>query len=332
MAALPPLMPPVPIVGGRATLGGHLSIMRIDHWVKNVFVLPGIVVAISLTNAWRGSIEFIPLLLGLFATGLVASSNYVVNEVLDAPHDATHPTKRFRPVPSGRVNIPLAYVQWILLGVIGVGLGLMLGGKVAASLAALWVMGCIYNIRPIRAKDLPYLDVLTEAINNPLRMLIGWYLVTSVVLPPASMLISYWMIGCYFMGIKRYAELRHLLDRETAIGYRKSFKHYTTDRLLVSIMFYASVAMICFGAFIVRYRAELLLSFPLVALVMAMYLRLGFFPDSAAQNPEKLYKSRTLMAAVLLCAVAMTFLFLTDIPQMLELIAPTLPSAVQSPP
>ena len=38
----------------------------------------------------------------------------------------------------------------------------------------LWVMGCIYNIPPVRSKDLPYLDVLSEAVNNPLRMLAGW--------------------------------------------------------------------------------------------------------------------------------------------------------------
>ena len=34
-------------IKGRATLRGHLAIMRIDHWVKQVFVLPGIVAALS---------------------------------------------------------------------------------------------------------------------------------------------------------------------------------------------------------------------------------------------------------------------------------------------
>ena len=30
-----------------ATLRGHIAIMRVDHWVKQVFVLPGIVAALS---------------------------------------------------------------------------------------------------------------------------------------------------------------------------------------------------------------------------------------------------------------------------------------------
>ena len=35
-------------VNAKPTLLGHLQIARADHWVKNVFVLPGIIVALSL--------------------------------------------------------------------------------------------------------------------------------------------------------------------------------------------------------------------------------------------------------------------------------------------
>ena len=52
--------------------------------------------------------------------------------------------------------------------------------------------------------------MLTESVNNPLRMLLGWYAVTSVVVPPVSLLVAYWMIGCYFMALKRYSELSEL--------------------------------------------------------------------------------------------------------------------------
>src|SRR5258708_16297192 len=37
---------------------------------------------------------------------LLASSNYVLNEILDARTDREHPVKRRRPIPSGRVRIP----------------------------------------------------------------------------------------------------------------------------------------------------------------------------------------------------------------------------------
>jgi 4-hydroxybenzoate polyprenyltransferase len=292
-------------------------------------VLPGIVVALGFDQS-RATLELIPwVVLGLLATGLVASSNYVINEVLDAPYDRTHPTKSRRPVPSGRVNVPLAYVQWIAMGAAGVALGWLISPAFAITMLALWFMGCIYNIPPVRSKELPYLDVISEAVNNPLRMLAGWFIVGPDVVPPASLLVSYWMVGCYFMAIKRYSELRYIFGREDAVKYRKSFAYYTLDRLLVSIVFYGSAAMLCFGAFIVRYRAELLLAFPLVALVMALYLQIAFKDESAAQNPEKLYKERPLMIAVSLAAVVMTVLLIVDIPVVRDLIAPRTPEAVQ---
>jgi decaprenyl-phosphate phosphoribosyltransferase len=305
------------------SLSGHLAIMRADHWIKNVFVLPGIVVGLAFDKS-RGSTELIgPIAFGTVSVCLVASSNYVINELLDARHDRFHPTKCTRPVPSGRVSIPLAYVQWIAVMLLGIAAGWQVSHVFAETMAALWIMGCIYNIRPLRSKDVPYLDVLSEAVNNPLRMLAGWYIVSPPGYAPASLLMSYWMVGCYFMAIKRYAELRHFGDRSFAASYRKSFGHYTEERLLVSIMFYSAAAMLFLGAFIIRYRVEMILCFPLVALVMAIYLALAFKDNSAAQAPERLHKEPVLMVAVVTCTAVSAMLLFMDIPLIARVFAAT---------
>lgn len=314
-----------PIIG-RFTLRGHISIMRIDHWFKNVFVLPGIIAAIGVDAANATDGIWMRIVLGMVSICLVASSNYVINEVLDAPSDLSHPVKRNRPTPAGLVSVPLAYVQWIALMVIGVAIGRLISAPFAVTVFVLWVMGCIYNIPPARSKDLPYLDVLSEAVNNPLRMLAGWFIGSTGTLAPASLLLSYWMVGCYFMAIKRYAEYREIGDRRVAAAYRKSFGYYTSERLLVSIMFYGAAAMLFLGAFVMRYKLELILAFPLVALVMAMYLDLSFKEDSAVQRPEGLYKEPKLMAAVGACAIAMVVLMLIDLPVLQTVFNPTAPT------
>jgi 4-hydroxybenzoate polyprenyltransferase len=145
-------------------------------------------------------------------------------------------------------------------------------------------------------------------------MLAGWYITGTAVLPPGSLLMSYWMVGCYFMAIKRFAEYKEIADKARSAAYRRSFAYYTEELLLISIMFYASFAMLTFGAFIVRYRLELVLAFPLVALVMAIYLRLSFEADSAAQRPERLYRNVPLMVSVISCTVLMGVLLFVDIP------------------
>lgn len=312
----------------RPTLWGHIQIARIDHWFKNVFVFPGVIVAIGLDPSLLSAPGLLTRLgLGLLAICLVASSNYVINEVLDAPHDRQHPTKCQRPVPSGKVSVPLAYVQWLLLMVAGLGIALQVSAPFAVTMLVLWIMGCLYNIPPVRSKDLPYVDVLSEAVNNPLRMLAGWYIAGSLIVPPTSLLLSYWMIGCYFMAMKRFAEYRHIDDAVRAAAYRKSFSFYTEPRLLVSVMFYGSAAMLFFGSFLIRYRFELILSFPMLALVMATYLSLAFKEDSAVQRPEGLYREPTLMAAVIGCTVVMALLMFTDIPFLYETFNPSLPLA-----
>jgi decaprenyl-phosphate phosphoribosyltransferase len=313
-------------IDARPTLSGHVQIMRIDHWFKNVFVLPGIIAALGVDVSGAGEGLWSRFLFGMISICLVASSNYVINEVLDAPSDRSHPIKRKRPVPSGLVSVPLAYVQWIALMGIGVALGLQVSTPFAIVVFILWVMGCIYNIPPVRSKDVPYIDVLSEAVNNPLRMLAGWFIGSTATFAPASLLLSYWMVGCYFMAIKRYAEYREIGDRSAASAYRKSFAYYTPERLIVSIMFYGSAAMLFLGAFVMRYRLELILAFPLVALVMAMYLDLSFKEDSAVQRPEGLYREPKLMAAVIVCAVAMAVLMLVDIPVLEDIFNPTAPT------
>lgn len=308
---------------------GHLEIARIDHWIKNVFVLPGIVVALSLDPTQLTPALLLRVIVGLLSTCLVASSNYVINEVMDASADVHHPTKFTRPVPSGRVSIPWAYAQWIVLMIVGVGLGLTISIPFAAIMFVLWIMGCIYNIPPLRSKDLPYLDVLSEAVNNPLRMLAGWFISNIPAIPPASLLLSYWMVGCYFMAIKRFAELRCMVNPVQAAAYRKSFGFYTEERLLVAIVFYGSVAMLFFGAFIMRYRLELILAFPWVALVMAVYLSLAFKENSAAQAPERLAREPILMASVITCSLLIGVLLLLNIPILHRIFAPTVSTNVQ---
>lgn len=304
----------------------HVEMARVDYWFKNAFVLPGLVVAIGTVPvtdwgalAWRAVV-------GLLAICLVSSANYTLNEVLDAPTDRFHPAKGSRPLASGRARSSHAWVQWTLLLAAGLVLAWPLGAAFTLSVAALWAMACAYNIPPLRTKDVPWLDVLSEAVNNPIRMAAGWYLVTAATHPPASLLLAYWMIGCYFMALKRYAELAGFPDHATAAAYRRSFSAYTADRLIVSTMFYAAAAMLFFGAFCMRYRLELILSFPLVALVMALYLRVALKPDSAAQHPERLHRERGLVAAVAATALVMGVLLRVDLPAVHRFVSPTAPA------
>jgi 4-hydroxybenzoate polyprenyltransferase len=300
-------------------LWAYVQIARVDHWFKNVFMILGVVLAMFYEPRVASWSSVVPLFIAVLATCLVASSNYVLNELLDGPNDMLHPEKRFRPVPSGRVRPALAYVEWLLLAAAGFALATSLNWYFFASAVWLWLMGIAYNVPPLRTKEWPYLDVLSESVNNPIRLLLGWFALVSTTFPPVSLAVSYWMVGAFFMAMKRYAEYRHIGDPKVAAAYRGSFAYYTEDRLLISLFFYATTCALFAGIFIVRYHPELILFAPLAAGLFAYYMKLGLQRDSPVQNPEKLYRQRGFMVYLIVCTVTFIVLMFTSIPKMYEL-------------
>ncbi len=300
----------------------YLHIARPGYWIKNVFVLPGILLALFFVPELRETAWWSGALLGVVCACLVASSNYVLNEILDAPSDAHHPDKRLRPIPSGKVKIPVAYAEWLAFAAAGLSLAWTVTPGLFYSCLLLWIMGVIYNTPPVRAKDLPYLDVLCESVNNPIRMAIGWYSAGAVALPTLSGLMAYWMFGAFLMAIKRFAELRHIGDAQTSGAYRNSFRHYNQERLLVSILFYAALFGMFSGVFIARYRTELVLSMPFVAFATACYFRLGFKPDSPTASPERLWRYPSIMVPAAIAFAVCAVLLFIDLPALMEAFAP----------
>ena len=300
----------------------YIAIARFDHWFKNVFMVPGIVLslfdspqALTFDLALRIAAAFL-------VTGLVVSSNYIINEIIDAPFDLHHPVKRNRPIPSGRARVSVAWAQWVLFSAAGLSLSLLFGKAFFLCSVTLWIAGLCYNVPPLRLKEAPYLDVLSESVNNPIRLGLGWFATGNSNLPTLSLILAYWMIGAFFMAVKRMAEYRHVDDEALLASYRKSFRFYNEERLLGSIIFYSSSFAMFYGIFLIRYRIELILSIPFVAAFMGAYLHLGFLPDSPTQYPEKLYRQTWFVAYTALCCVVLTVLLFTDWPFLDRLFAP----------
>jgi 4-hydroxybenzoate polyprenyltransferase len=204
------------------------------------------------------------------------------------------------------------------LGVAGLGLSLLINEPFAMSAAALWLMGVAYNVPPLRTKEWPYVDVLSESVNNAIRLLLGWFALVPDRVPPVSLILAYWMAGAFFMATKRFAEYRRIGDARTAAGYRKSFAYYTEERLLVSMLFYVATCALFAGIFIVRYHLELILFVPLGAGFFAYYLKLGLKPDSPTQHPERLHRERGFLTYAILSLVVFVVLMFTSVPQLYD--------------
>ena len=301
----------IPTNPPRPSAWQYLKIARPDHWIKNIFALPGIAAALAFADAsepiWKVPIALLSLC-------LIVSANYSINDLLDTEYDRFHPSKSRRPGPLGFLDHRIVLLQYLLLAAGGIGLAATINFAVVLSVLALLGMGIAYNVAPIRSKDYAYVDVLTESVNNPLRFFVGWFAVTSKLLPPSSVLLAYWMGGAFLMGVKRYAEYRGIGDARVAALYRPSFAQYSERSLLLSAFFYAMCSAFFGAIFLIKYKIEFVLTFPLFSALFTWYLSIGLKSDSAAQAPETLYREAKFLLFASLVFVAAALTFYADIP------------------
>lgn len=296
----------------------YLKICRPDHWLKNVFILFGHVVAIALVLNFEVTGEtFRMAVLSLVPACLIASANYILNEILDAPFDAMHPTKRHRGIPAGKAKVSILW--WMKAGLIlgGFGLAWMWGFNWAyhASLALLLLSGLVYNVRPLRLKDRAFMDVIAESFNNPIRLWLGYYaLVPPNSLPPASIVLAWWFFGALLMTGKRYSEFRFINDAELSGRYRRSFQTYTEKSLILAMITYANLFCFCTGIAMAVYERlnNLVFIFPLVVAAVLFYFNHAMKAETARLEPEQLLKNPWIIASTLVTSVATLWLLMAE--------------------
>jgi 4-hydroxybenzoate polyprenyltransferase len=215
----------------------YLQLIRPAEWVKNVFVLAGLVFSAR-------AFEPRAMLLSIYAFlafCLAASTTYVINDIRDRDHDKLHPTKRNRPIACGAVSVSEA---------IGVALVLVTGSVLLCTLLprGFWfVLGSYIVINLLYTywlKRKVILDVILIAVGFVLRAIAGGVAI--------SMPISPWLIVCtftlcMFLGFgKRRCELAVIGNATEAIKHRASLARYSHDLLNHLTSVTAGIAIVTF--------------------------------------------------------------------------------------
>ncbi|MGH8731543.1 MAG: UbiA family prenyltransferase [Burkholderiales bacterium] len=188
-----------------------LKVLRPHQWVKNLLVFVPIVTA--------HRFELAVLLTAMLAFSLfsvVASSVYVLNDLLDLEADRRHPRKRGRPFASGAVPIAWGMVLAPLL--LGLGFGL-------AALTMPWqflvALGLYYALTlgySVWLKRRVIVDVICLGLLYTLRIIAG---AAAVAIPLSPWLLALSMFLFLSLAImKRMAELEDTrrTEREVIAG------------------------------------------------------------------------------------------------------------------
>ncbi|MDQ2944900.1 MAG: UbiA family prenyltransferase, partial [Acidobacteriota bacterium] len=155
------------IKAGTSVLRAQARGMRLHQWSKNILVFVPIITAHQIAHPRilaKGVVAF-------FAFGLVSSSVYLVNDLLDLQADRAHKIKRVRPFAAGDVSAAHGFMLASLLLVLGLTLSIVAGVPlVGALLAGYFAMSFVYSCF---LKRVVILDVLLLAGFYTLRIFAG---------------------------------------------------------------------------------------------------------------------------------------------------------------
>ncbi|MGC4100554.1 UbiA family prenyltransferase [Ferruginibacter sp.] len=189
--------------GKRTSVKDFIKAIRAYQWIKNLLLFVPLVTSHSL-----GSLNLVLLSFFGFCTfSLVASAGYLLNDLLDINGDRKHPRKKFRPVASGKISIPTAFIIAVLF---------LAGGLIFAATLGLWFFCivlfyfCTSFSYSLFLKKIVLYDVFILALLYSVRVFAG-AIVIDVVL-------SFWLIAFstfIFLSlafVKRYSELMQVED------------------------------------------------------------------------------------------------------------------------
>lgn len=286
----------------------YMEVLRINHWFKNIFVFIGSVAALSHSSMSLSYSVIKAACLIFILSCFLSSVNYIINGIVDKPFDAKHPRKKNRAIPMGLLSTKEIGLLGLVLLPATLGISYFyLNVPCTIMLLVFLVAGIVYNIRPIRTKDVPFLDVVSEAVNNPIRLLLGWYAVAPAqTSPPWELIFLFWTFGCFLMTAKRYAEFRFL--REDSVGFRITFQYYSERSLYWAMMFYNAVTLILFIVFSLHYKMDLLYGFPGIVIFILWFLKITDEEDSIVKDPERIYQKRGFFLYSLALAILLLFL------------------------
>jgi len=286
----------------------YIKLLRPHQYVKNAFILSPLFFSFKFNDT--------DLLLRVLAVTacfcLVASAIYILNDYLDIEEDRKHPTKKNRPLASGKVPKQHGLILMVIL------LGIGFGGMSFFSINALILTG-LYVLNNIlysyRLKHIALLDITMISVGFVLRLFIG------EAAGEGELPLSMWIILCTFLLAMFLAMAKRrddvLLQKEGK-KVRKSITGYNLEFINGGMMIMASVTLVAYISYTIspevnhRLGAEnLYFTVFFVIIGILRYMQITFVEQKSGSPTKVLLKD--LFLQITLLGWVLSFIFLVPV-------------------
>jgi 4-hydroxybenzoate polyprenyltransferase len=272
--------------------------MRPHQWTKNLVVFAGLIFSRNFQQqelVLRSVAAFV-------AFCLLSGVIYIINDIADIEKDRLHPTKKNRPLASGALPVPVAFVAAMAAALVGLFLSWRLGGSFLAVACVFCALNLLYSFV---MKRVVLLDVMSISLSFVLRAIAG---VEALHAVDPSIAISPWLLICtLFLSLflafcKRRYELTML---ENAVGHRESLQEYTPILLDQLVGITAGGSVLAYAIYTIWPETvekfgtnHLVYTLPLVLIGVMRYLYLVYNKQKGGSPSDLLLQEKFLLIDV----------------------------------
>ena len=257
---------------------------------------------------------------------ILSSSVYIINDILDVHQDKQHPFKKLRPIPSGKLPIPIALFAAVIGFTTVFFFSLTFSTFFMFLALAYTVLQFLYSTK---LKHVPILDVLAIAAGFVIRVYAGAVVV--------NLHMSVWFLltvisASLFLAVGKRQSERTLMQGAN-VQTRKTLEHYSQRLLDIYTGMFANTTWLTYALYTFQrddFQAEgrllkiftllpktfftqkwLMITIPLVIYGVMRYLQL-VYEQNRGESPDKvlLEDKPILIAAITWGALVMTILYL----------------------
>ena len=282
--------------------------MRPKQWFKNLILFMALI--FSLNQHWNlGNIGHAIYLLGITAASfalfcLISSAEYLINDLLDIEADRQHPTKRYRPLASGKLNPNLTWAVAIILLAVAIPMSYWLCWTIGSGFG-FGVVATMYFLLALSyslfLKKQVIIDVFALSGGFVLRAVAGALVLGFPISP--WLYICTLLLALFLSLSKRRHELVSLGSNSG--NHRQSLFEYTPKLIdeMIALVTAATLVSYClytFSAENLPKNHAMMLTVPFVLYGIFRYLYLIHVRNMGGNLEDVLFKDKPLMANIFL--------------------------------
>lgn len=283
----------------------YLKLIRVEQWVKNLFVFAPLFFSGKITNTYL----FYESIFAFLVFSFTASSIYIINDYFDIESDRRHPEKKTRPLASGAVSKRSAEILFAFLVILSVA-SIFIGNyifhtnfwKFGVIIGFYFVMNLFYTFK---LKQVAIVDICIIATGFVLRVLAGGY-VTGIAVTNWAILLTFVLALVLAIG-KRRGEL---INAQVSGKTRRALDGYNVQFADIALSISCTLAIICYLMFTLspevqdRFHPRVFYTVLFVVFAFLRYLQQTLVYNKTESPTKIVYKDRYIQITIFLWVIA----------------------------